>query len=76
MIHLSRSWAFVAGADSALSEARDIDQAAALMLALAITSLVQMLSGNYAAADTQSKELVALADKKGAAIWKGFGMMN
>ena len=65
-----------ADAHRAVSEARDINQAAAVMLALAVTSLSQILCGNYAEANAQSNELVMLADEKSAAIWKAFGIMN
>ena len=80
-----RSWALwllgypeaaLADADHALKDAREIGQAATLMFALSLTSLAHFFCGNYAAADTQSDELVALADEKGALIWKAYGMMN
>ena len=39
-----------------------------------IASLTHILCGNYAAANAQLDELVALADEKGAVFWKAFGM--
>ena len=68
--------AALADADHALKDAREIGQAATLMYALAITSLTHILCGNYATANAQSDELVALADEKGALFWKAFGMVK
>ncbi|MBV9531296.1 MAG: AAA family ATPase, partial [Bradyrhizobium sp.] len=67
--------AALADTDRALRDAREIGQAAALMYALFITSVTHILCGNYAKAAAQSDELVALADKKGAAQWKAQGML-
>ena len=80
-----RSWALwllgypeaaLADADHALKDAREIGQAATLMYALALTSLTHIHCGNYAAANAQVDELVALADEKGALFWKALGMMH
>jgi class 3 adenylate cyclase/predicted ATPase len=60
----------------ALKDAREIGQAATLMYALAWTSFTPSFCGNYAAANAQTDEVVALADEKGALLWKAFGMMN
>ena len=68
--------AALADADQALKDAREIGQAATLMFALAHTSLTHIFCGNYAAANAQADELVALADEKGALFWKALGMMN
>ena len=74
-----RSWALwllgypeaaLADAEHALKDAREIGQAATLMYALAITSLTHILCGNYATANAQADEVVALADEKGALFWK------
>jgi hypothetical protein len=46
------------------------------MLALNIASLSYFLCGNYAAANAQVYEVVALADEKGTSFWKAFGTMN
>jgi class 3 adenylate cyclase/predicted ATPase len=62
-----------ADANQALKEARKAGQAAALMYALALTSITQMHCGNYGTVDTQLDELVALADEKGALFWKTLG---
>jgi hypothetical protein len=37
-------------------------------------SFTHILCGNYAAANAEVDELVALADKKGALLWRAFGM--
>jgi predicted ATPase len=66
----------VADTDHALKDAREIGQAATLMLALFITSLTPILCGNDATANALADELVALADKKGAFHWKAEGMMH
>ena len=62
-------------ADHALTNARGIGQAAALMFALLNTSVTHILCGNYAAAKVQSDELVALADEKGAVQWRAQGTL-
>ena len=58
--------AALAAADSALSDAREIGQAATSMTTLTLTSFSLIFCGNYAAANAQSDELIALADEKGA----------
>jgi predicted ATPase len=62
--------------DHALKDAREIGQAATLMLALFMTTRTNLLLGNHAVATAQIQELVALTDEKGAAFWKAGGMMN
>ena len=62
--------AALADADHALTDARELGQAATLMFALGIASLTQILCGHYAAANAQADELIALADEKGALLWK------
>ena len=62
--------AALADADHALKDAREIGQAAALMLALFHASLTHIRCGNYTAATAEADELVALADKKTALFWK------
>ena len=80
-----RSWALwllgypeaaLADADHALKDAREIGQAATLMFALLNASFTHILCGNYAAANAQADELVALAEEKGAVFWKAFGMSD
>ena len=61
-------------ANDARENARQTSQAAALMIALNITSPIYC--GNYVAASAQADELIALADKKGALFWKAAGMMQ
>ena len=60
----------------ALKDAREIGQAVTLMYALTATSLTHAYCGNYAATNAQSDEIVALADDKGAVLWKAFGALN
>jgi predicted ATPase len=63
-------------ADHALKDAREIEHAATLMLALTLTSLTLICCGKYAAASAQTEELVALADEKSALYWKAYGMIH
>ena len=81
----SRSWALwslgypeaaLADADRAIGDAREIGQAATLMVALSFATTTYVLCGNYAAANALVDELVALAGEKGAVQWKAWGMMN
>ena len=67
--------AALADADSAIRAAREIGQAATLMIALATTSWTQNFCGNYAAARSFADELVALAAEKSAAWWKPMGAL-
>ena len=78
-----RSWArwllgypeaALADTDTALKDARDIGQAATSMFALLNGSFTHILCGNYAAANAETDELAALAEEKGALLWKAFGM--
>jgi predicted ATPase/class 3 adenylate cyclase len=62
--------------DHAVERVREIGQAATLMYAFNVTSLTLGLRGNYATANTQCEELVALADEKGSPFWKAFGMLR
>jgi class 3 adenylate cyclase/predicted ATPase len=68
--------AALADDDHALRDAREIGQVATLMYALYPASVNRIYCGNYAAANTETDELVALADEKDALFWKAFGMMN
>ena len=68
--------AALADAEQALKDAREIGQAATLMYALLHTSFTHIFCGNYATANAQSDEVVALADEKGALFWKALGMLN
>jgi class 3 adenylate cyclase/predicted ATPase len=80
-----RSWALwllgypdaaLEDADHALKDAREIGHANTLMFALTLTSLTRLLCGNYAAANAQLDEIIALANEKGALIWKAQGMVH
>ena len=62
--------------DDALKNAREMGQAATLMYALAHAAIPYTLCGNRAAAAAHARELVALAEEKGAPFWKAFGMMK
>jgi class 3 adenylate cyclase/predicted ATPase len=67
--------AALADTERALKDGREIGQAVTLMAALAVTPLTLIFCGNYATARKHSDELVALADEKGALLWKLTGMM-
>jgi len=60
----------------ALEEAREIGQAATLMYALVHALLIHIQCGNYAAANAEADEIVALANEKGALFWKALGTME
>jgi predicted ATPase len=66
----------IADADQAVRNAREISQAATLMSALCFATIPHVFSGRYAAANDLLREVVVLADQKGALIWKTFAMMN
>jgi predicted ATPase len=59
-----------------LTYAREIGQAATLIVALSCTSLTHVSSGNYEATNRQTEEAIALADEKAAPFWKAIGTMN
>ena len=60
----------------ALKDARATGYAATLMVALGYALPTHIYCGDYAAANAHADELVALADEKGAMLWKAAGMMN
>jgi predicted ATPase len=66
----------VADTDHALKDAREIGQAATLMLALAHASIPLTFCGDYATANALVDELNVLADEKGALFWKAHGMWD
>jgi tetratricopeptide (TPR) repeat protein len=68
--------AALAASHRALSDAREIGQAATLMTTLTLTTVSFIFCGDYATAKAQSDELILLADEKGARAWKPLGMMN
>jgi class 3 adenylate cyclase/predicted ATPase len=61
--------------NQALKDAREIGQAATLMFALQVTLMTLFLCGNYAVANANVDELLALADEKGTLYWKAEGML-
>jgi len=61
-------------ASHALRDAREIGQAGTLMYALAFASCALVFCGNYATAMMQFDELAALAEEKGAIVWKADAM--
>jgi class 3 adenylate cyclase/predicted ATPase len=62
--------------DQTVKEGREIGQAGALMLALAIPSYTHILCGNYVAANALADELVVLADEKGTLLCKAEGIFQ
>jgi predicted ATPase len=80
-----RSWALwllgypeaaLRDADDAIRKAREIGQAATLMLALNHTAIPYTLCGDRGAAAARAQEVVALAEEIGSLYWKAFGAMN
>jgi predicted ATPase len=63
-------------AHRAVKNARGIGHAATLMFALSLTSMTHILCGNYVEAIAQEDEVAALADEKGALMWKVQHMIN
>jgi predicted ATPase len=63
-------------ANEALKNAREIDQAVSLMFALFFVARFHILCGNYSAATALTRELCALADGKGATLWKAMGTLG
>ena len=61
--------------ERAVALARAIDHAATLMYALMHASLAHIHFGRYAAANVEADEVIALADEKGALIWKALGTL-
>ena len=68
--------AALADAEHALKHAREIGQAGTLMYALTLPSWIPILCGRYAAANARSDEAVALAEEKGAVMWKALGTVT
>jgi predicted ATPase len=61
--------------ERALKDAREIGQAATLMYALSLPLYTIVLCGDFPTANMQSREVAALADEKGAPLWKAYGTM-
>ena len=79
-----RSWALwmlgypeaaLADVENAVKEARELGHPLTLIYALFHGSLTRMLCGNYPAAIAEAYESVALADEKGAVVFKGLAML-
>jgi predicted ATPase len=62
-----------AHAESAVKNARELGQAAALMYSLCHTSLTTIFAGRYEAANARLDELAGLAKEKNAAFWTAGG---
>ena len=60
-------------AERAVKNARETGQATTLMYALFFAGDNHIFCGNYAAANAQIDELIALADERGTLIWKALG---
>jgi predicted ATPase len=80
-----RSWAqwflgypeaALADKDAALKEARIIGHAATLMFAPNFTLYTSLWCGDYASANMQCNQLVALAEEKGAFAWMALGKLH
>ena len=59
--------------ERAVKNARETGQATTLLYALQHAGFLYILCGNYAAAIAQVDELIALADERGAPVWKALG---
>jgi class 3 adenylate cyclase/predicted ATPase len=68
--------AALADTEQALGDAREISHAATLMYAVFHACITHILCGNHAAAKAKADEVVALADEKGALLWKAYGIWN
>jgi predicted ATPase len=68
--------AALADADHSLRDAREVDQAAALMFSLTTVTVTNILCGKYAAAIALADELVALAEEKSAVLFKAWGVIH
>jgi predicted ATPase len=69
--------AALADGNAALKDAREIGNAATLMYALNhATMFARILCGRYSEATTALKEVVTLAEEKGASFWKALGILN
>jgi class 3 adenylate cyclase/predicted ATPase len=67
--------AALADSDQAISNAREIGQAATLMYALSNASFAYFECGNYAKATAVVDELASLGDEKGSMYWKARPML-
>ncbi len=60
-------------AERAVKDARETGQAATLLYALQSAGFLHILWRNYTAANALADELIALADERGAPVWKALG---
>jgi predicted ATPase len=80
-----RSWAqwilgfpeaALADAGNSVKDAREVGEAATLMFSLTSSGITNIFCGEYTAATALIDELVALAEDKGAALWKAWGIIH
>jgi len=83
LCHRARAFWLLGYPEAAISDARhavtyahEIEHAATLMHALAHASVIHLHCGDYYSADTLLAELDPVADGKGAALWKAYGLMT
>jgi predicted ATPase len=62
--------------DDALEDAREVNQAGTMLYSLAVSSRTLVAAREYAKASAVAHELITLADEKGAALWKAFGVAD
>ena len=62
-------------ANLSLKDARELGQAAALMFSLAITPMINILRGEYVAANLLADELAGVAEEKGAVLFEALGII-
>ena len=67
--------AALADTDRAINTARGLGQAASLMFAIHHVSLTHLHAGNYAAAQADADELLALSDDKDASFWRSLAIV-
>ena len=63
-------------ADRALADAHEIGHVPTLMYALTVTLVTLIRLGDFVAAEAEAKQLVALAEDKGAPFWGAIGKMQ
>ena len=66
--------AAIADAEQAIRNARELDHAATLLLALTYSSITHGRCGNYTIANARLDEALTLANEKGAMFWKAGAM--
>ena len=59
--------------DQVVKHAREMDHAASLIYALAVTSVPRLLIGNYASVNAQTDEAIAMAEEIAEVFWKVMG---